>query len=421
MKTYYSRAAGVRTRGKTFSLESREVRMRLNTLAAVFLGAMFLLALAGCHRSTTEPDAVARSEQQAPTDYELATPPKEALSEKVLEQKGGILAKYGMTTGLGWETLAVLKKPIDAKELENQFGTPAKIEKDASHYSQAVDLVTAKVGKDASPLAPGQSGSLTLPKKEEIWQYGRIDLFVRDGNVWLFAVWKDARDSRLIAYLARLGAGVRTSKLIEGTAGSPDRLHFLNKPVDVNEIVRAFGKTDRLEKKTGFTQTGFRDEWDEWVYGRITLVVKDGMVLHFLEWDERQADKLVWAKIVVSGGLVPAEVSASAEELAGLAKMAHALVDESEFTVMVPKLAKEKKVAWAVKVDDIRKRFGEPDSVEKKAHKKGGTEYEWYHYGPTALLTDPGTTGVKAVSAPLGYWTAGIRSMAEKALSAKKE
>jgi hypothetical protein len=42
---------------KTFSPESREVRMRLNTLAAAFLAAMFLLALAGCGKSKTEADA----------------------------------------------------------------------------------------------------------------------------------------------------------------------------------------------------------------------------------------------------------------------------------------------------------------------------------------------------------------------------
>jgi hypothetical protein len=311
---------------------------------------------------------------------------------------------------LGFETLTVLKKPIDAKELENQFGPPGKIE------------------KDASPFAPDQPAPLTPAKKGEIWQYGRIDLFVREGSVLQFAVWKDARDSRLIAHLARFGAGVRTSKLIEGTAGEPDRVHILNKAVDVNEIVRTFGKADRLDQEaTEFfptKQTGFGvsvDEGERWVYGRTTLFVKDKMVRQFAEWEEKQADKLLWAKIIVSGGVVPAEVSVLAAELARTAKMAHALEDEAEFTVMVPKLAKEKKVPWVVKVDDIRKRFGESDSVEKKAHKKGGTEYEWYHYGPIALLTDPGTTGVKAVSAPLGYWIAGIRSMAEKALSAKKE
>ena len=66
MKTYYSRAAGVRTTGKTFSLESREVRMRLNTLAAAFLGAMFLLALAGCGRSKTQTEARSQQLHRAP-------------------------------------------------------------------------------------------------------------------------------------------------------------------------------------------------------------------------------------------------------------------------------------------------------------------------------------------------------------------
>jgi hypothetical protein len=57
VKTYYSRVAGVRRRGKTFSLESRGVRMRLNTLTAAFLGAMFLLALVGCGRFKTQTEA----------------------------------------------------------------------------------------------------------------------------------------------------------------------------------------------------------------------------------------------------------------------------------------------------------------------------------------------------------------------------
>lgn len=158
----------------------------------------------------------------------------------LLIQKGEILATYQMTSGIGFETLTVLKKPVDAQVFKKEYGTPAKIE------------------KDVSPFSHDKSAPITPPKKGEIWQYGRIDLFVREGKVLQFALWKDARESRIIAHLARLGEGVKTSELIEGTKGSPNRVRMLNKAFDVNDIVRAFAKPDRIDK----------DKWEFILHGR---------------------------------------------------------------------------------------------------------------------------------------------------------
>lgn len=74
------------------------------------------------------------------------------------------------------EKLTALKNPVDIKRFQKEFGNPGRIE------------------KDSFPFLPVQP--VGLDPKGEIWRYGNVGLFVRDGTILQFAEWKKNTDAK---------------------------------------------------------------------------------------------------------------------------------------------------------------------------------------------------------------------------------
>lgn len=241
----------------------------------------------------------------SPGDEEVV---KRAMESYISVAKQNNLRELSDQEYMGWGQFHDYGKDSDVSfsakitDVRARFGAPDQIVK------EKVDNIGHRndwyyYGPIALLTDPDQTQIKFVSAPVGFWRYGirrkaqeaiqTLSVPAPSGKTATSIITSGKRKSQLVAHLAKMGEGVQTSDLIRGTAGSPDKIGILNKCVDVNEVVSKFGKPDRIDKDEmefyPTKQTGlglFLDEGERWVYGQITLFVKDNMVSQFGEWND---------------------------------------------------------------------------------------------------------------------------------------
>lgn len=139
------------------------------------------------------------------------------------------------------DTATVLEKLVPASTIEKQFGKPDKIEKDTVNF---VPVIVA--------------GRVQPPLKGEYWRYGRVALFIVDGNVLQFAQWTN--NGKVPKSQAKKTKSPASSKSASaaGKQARPEPI-FSFEPLgkDIEKVINAKAQLELVNDEVEAFATGF--------------------------------------------------------------------------------------------------------------------------------------------------------------------